>query len=222
MKKHLRKLAYALVVAGVSAAHAGSYESFFRALKRDDDRTVTTLLQRGFDPNTADPDGHVGLTLALKEPSLKAAAALLQHPQLDVNRLNPAGESPLMMAALKGELAWCQRLIERGADVNKPGWTPLHYAATGSSIPVIELLLEHHAFIDAQSPNKTTPLMMAARYGSEEAVVTLLDAGADPTMRNERGLSAADFARGGERDRLAELIERRSATYNTASPSSPK
>ena len=99
-----------------------------------------------------------------------------------------------MMAALKGHLDLVKKLIDRGADVNKPGWTPLHYAATSGHLAIMELLLEHHAFIDAESPNGTTPLMMAAHYGTPAAVKLLLEAGADPTMKNQLGLTAIDFA----------------------------
>jgi len=207
MRKWFRYGAYLLVASAIFPTYAGSYEEFFRAIKRDDGAGVHTLLQRGFDPNTVDPEGRAGLLIALQEPSLSAAEALMQHPQTDVNRLNGVGESPLMMAALKGQLGWCRRLIERGADINKTGWTPLHYAATSGSTEIIALLLEHHAFIDASSPNGTTPLMMAARYGSEAAARQLMAAGADPTLRNERQLSAADFARSVNREELAQALE---------------
>lgn len=206
MRNRLRTFAYLFVVLGVSSVFAGSYEDFFRALKQDDGSTVQELLQRGFDPNTVDPEGRSGLLIALQEPSLKVADALMQHPQLDVNRLNAVGESPLMMAALKGQLEWCKRLIERGADINKTGWTPLHYAATSGSMRIIELLLEHHAFIDAQSPNGSTPLMMAALYGHPQVVRLLLESGADPLLKNEQGLSAIDFARRAGRGDTAEAI----------------
>src|SRR4029079_2040883 len=96
--------------------------------------------------------------------------------------------------------------IERDADVNKTGWTPLHYAATNGHLPVIELLLENHAYIDAESPNGTTPLMMAAHYGTPAAVKLLLDSGADPTLKNQLGLTALDFAFRGERKDAAALI----------------
>ena len=59
----------------------------------------------------------------------------------------------------------------------------------------MELLLENHAYIDAESPNGTTPLMMAAHYGTPAAVKLLLEAGADPTLKNQLGLTAIDFAR---------------------------
>ena len=222
MRNWVRIASYLFVACGFSSVLAGSYEDFFRALKQDDGSTVQELLQRGFDPNTVDPEGRSGLLIALQEPSLKAADALMQHPQLDVNRLNAVGESALMMAALKGQLEWCKRLIERGADINKTGWTPLHYAATSGSMPIIELLLEQHAFIDAESPNGTTPLMMAARYGSEDAARQLMAAGADPTMRNERELSAADFARSVNREQLARALEVYAREYAARNASAGK
>ena len=85
----------------------------------------SALSSRGFDPNTVDPKGLGGLYLALREPSPKAALALIEWPKTDVEIRTDKDESPLMMAALKGYLELARRLIERGADVNKTGWTPL-------------------------------------------------------------------------------------------------
>jgi ankyrin repeat protein len=70
----------------------------------------------------------------------------------------------------------------------------------------MELLLEAHAYIDATSPNGTTPLMMAAHYGTPAAVKLLLDGGADPGLKNEQGLSAIDFAQRASRVDAAEMI----------------
>ena len=111
-----------------------------------------------------------------------------------------------MMAALKGHLALVKALIDRDADINKKGWAPLHYAATRGHLDIMRLLLEKHAYIDAASPNGTTPLMMAAHYGSPAAVKVLLEAGADPLLKNDLGLSAIDFAQKANRQDAAELI----------------
>jgi ankyrin repeat protein len=142
----------------------------------------------------------------VQEPSPKVIDVLLRWPKTNVESRSAKDESPLMLAALQGNLDLAKKLIERGADVNKTGWTPLHYAATNAHLDLINLLLENYAYIDAESPNKTTPLMMAAMYGSSEAVKLLLDAGADPTLRNELGLSAIDFANKAGRRDSAELI----------------
>ena len=153
------------------------------AIKRDDAQAINVLLSRGFDPNTLDPKGLNGLYLALRDQSLKAAGVLIAWPKTDVEIRTAEDESPLMMASLKGNLDLVRKLIDRGADVNKPGWAPLHYAATNGHLKIMELLLDENAYIDAESPNGTTPLMMAAHYGSAAAVKLLLEAGADPTIR---------------------------------------
>ena len=206
MRTYIKSFVYLVALLCISLAQAASYDDWFRAIKQDDPRTIASLLQRGFDPNTPDPKGVHGLYIALQEGSLKVAEVLVDFPRTNVEWRTPQDESPLMMAALKGHLELVRKLIARDADVNKPGWAPLHYAATNGHVKVMELLLEHHAFIDAQSPNGTTPLMMAAHYGSPEAVKLLLEAGADTQMRNELGLSAIDFANRGNRKDAAELI----------------
>lgn len=210
MSVHRRHVVAGLVVAGMAPAlWAGAYEDFFVALLRDDGEAVTALLRRGFDPNTRDPKGQVGLTIALQNGSSKAFAALLASRGIDVNARNAKDESPLMMAAIKGNVEAVKALLAHDADVNKTGWTPLHYAASAGSaqhVAIIALLLEHYAYIDAASPNGTTPLMMAAHYGSTEAVQLLLDEGADPTLKNQLGLTAADFALRVSRTESAERI----------------
>jgi len=206
MRKRLRYLVYLYVFIGFSSSFSGSYEDFFAAIKRDDAPALTALLQRGFDPNTPTPDGQYGLYLALREPSVQVARVLIDWPKTQVEARNRTDESALMMAALKGQTDLAQRLIARGADVNKPGWTPLHYAATSGHQAVIRLLLDAHAYIDAESPNGTTPLMMAAHYGTIAAVRQLLEAGADATLKNQLGLTAQDVALRAQRQDVAELI----------------
>ena len=210
MRTYFRYIVYLIVAIGVSVANAGSYEDFFAAIKRDDAWVVQGLLSKGFDADTPGPDGQTGLMLAIREPAPKAAAVLIDWPRTRIELRNKADESPLMIAALKGHVDLARRLIARDADVNKPGWTPLHYAATGGHVEMMDLLLEHHAFIDAQSPNKTTPLMMAAMYGSAQAVKFLLQAGADVNMKNQLGMTAVDFALRADRKEAAELIAEQS------------
>jgi uncharacterized protein len=213
-----RRNALATLALGLAAPGiwAGAYEDFFVAILRDDDAAIAALLRRGFDPNTRDPKGQVGLTIALQNGSSKAFAALLASSQVNVEARNAQDESPLMMGALTGNLEAVKALLARDADVNKTGWAPLHYAASAGSrqhVAIIALLLENHAYIDATSPNGTTPLMMAAQYGSNEAVQLLLDEGADPTLKNQLGLTAADFAlrvsRTESADKIAAAIRKR-------------
>jgi ankyrin repeat protein len=203
----IKKLILCFVFIGFSCAHAQSYVQFFRAIEFDDAKTVQALLNQGFDPNTPSTELQPALTLALQKKSLKVAEALIAWRSIDVNQLNPHAETPLMMAAMLGQVRMAEQLIARGADVNKTGWTPLHYAATGGHVEMIRLLLEHHAYIDAESPNGSTPLMMAAYYGNPAVTQLLLEEGADPTVKNDKQLTAYDFAYAGPHKASVALIE---------------
>lgn len=203
---YFRTLLCLLAVSAFSLANAGSYDDFFRAIKQDNASKVKELLVRGFDANTTDPKGLSGLVIAVSEPSPKAAQVLVEWPKTDINKLSAKGESALMLAALKGYLDLTEKLIKKGADINKTGWTPLHYAASGGHIEIISMLLENNAYIDAESPNGTTPLMMAAMYGTSAAVKLLLQEGADPQLKNQQGLTAVDFAQRGNRPDAVEAI----------------
>jgi ankyrin repeat protein len=206
MKHCLKWLLQLVLVLGFSSAQAGAYTDFFRAVSVDNASTVTELLQRGFDPNSRDERGQTGLYLALRDGADKCAQALIAHPQLAPDLLNAAGESALMMAALRGRTDWMQKLLDRGAAVEQGGWTALHYAASGPEPKAVALLLARGAKTDARSPNGSTPLMMAARYGAEPSVDLLLAAGADLGLRNQLDLSAIDFARQADRETLAKRL----------------
>jgi ankyrin repeat protein len=192
--KSFKRFIYLFVLIGYSFTYAGSYEDFFQALALDNAPAVQALLNRGFDPNSVNPKGQPALLLAVRLPAPTVAKVLIAHPDTKVEVRTDKDESPLMLAAIKGQLDLCRQLIARDADVNKPGWAPLHYAASSGNVQVIQLLLDHYAYIDAESPNGSTPLMMAAMYGSADAVKVLLDAGADASLKNAIGLTALDFA----------------------------
>jgi uncharacterized protein len=206
MRNYFRYAAYLYVLIAFTLSHAGSYDDFFSAIRSDNAGAIEALLQRGFDPNTLSPEKQHGLYLALREPSLKAAKVLINWPKTDLNIANEAGETPLMMAVIKGHVDLAAAMLAKEADVNKTGWTPLHYAATSGNSQLIGMLLEKHAYIDAESPNGSTPLMLAAMYGSAAAVKLLLDEGADPLLKNQIGMTAIDFAQKAERKDVAEMI----------------
>jgi uncharacterized protein len=207
LKKYFKIVLYLLVLFEFSLASAGAYDDFFSAVGRDDGNAVGRLLQRGFDPNARNPDGQTALHLALRDQSPSVAEALWRHPGLDIDALNGSGETPLMFAALRGQLDWARRLLERGAKVHQAGWSPLHYAATGPEPKIVALLLDRGAPIDAPSPSRTTPLMMAVRYGAEANVDLLLARGADKRLRSDRDLDAAGYARLADREFLLKRLE---------------
>lgn len=176
-------------------AHAGAFEDYFQAVKLDDVEKIKSLLEQGFDPNAVETERYdTGLILALREGSMKVFNLLLNTPEINLEAKARNGDTALMIAAYKGNTAAAKALLARDAQVNRPEWTALHYAAASGSNEIVQMLLEKHAYIDAESPNKTTPIMMAAYGGHIWTVKLLLDEGADATLRNERGMTAIDFA----------------------------
>ncbi len=206
MRFWIRNVIYLFVFIGVSSSIAGSYDDFFAAIHANKPDVVQALLKRGFDPNTVNPRGEHGLVVAVNERAFKVIDVLLGDANTQAEVRTTRDESALMLASLKGYLDVCKKLIARDADVNKPGWTPLHYAATGGHLDVIRLLVEHHAYVDASSPNGSTPLMMAAMYGTIDAVKLLLAEGADPQIKNALGLTAIDFAAKIQKDDVVAYI----------------
>jgi ankyrin repeat protein len=205
---YMRFICYLFVFSFSFEAIADDRVGFFRSVVNDHGRGVARMLEKGMDPNTADEHGQTALVAALKEESDEVVEVLLRHPRIQVDLANRAGETPLMMAALRANLVWMERLLSLGAQVNRDGWTPLHYAASSTEVKPVALLLERGARVDAVSPTGFTPLMMAARHGAIDAARLLLSRGADAAYRAPQGGDAAGFARSAGRDRLAEEIER--------------
>lgn len=187
-------IAIGLTTGPSGRAFAGAYTDFFRAVNVDDVGAVRSLLAQGFDPNAVDSEGNTALYLALRDNSLKVARLLIDDPHIHLNQLTPSDENALMIACLQGDLAIVKLMVEKGAEINKPGWTPLSYAATRGHADIVKYLLDHSAYIDAAAPNGSTALMMAAYFGYDSTVKLLLDEGADPKLKNAMGYTALTLA----------------------------
>lgn len=211
-------LCLGLLLSPATALGQGSFEQFFQAIKANDVRAIQALQARGFDLNTRNEALDPPLVLALRDNALQVASYLITQPGMDLDARNSKDENALMLASIKGHLQQVRELIQHKAQVNKPGWTPLHYAASSTqehSATIVALLLEHHAYIDASSPNGSTPLMLAAMYGDVRSVDVLLEAGADARLTNQIGLTAIDFAHRAGRGTVAEKI---AASIRAAQP----
>lgn len=180
---------------------------FFRAAQVDDAWSMQRLLAAGMDGNAADPArGESGLVLALREGSMKVFALLLAQPGINLEARSGTGVTALMMASYKHNQPAVLALLAKGAQVNQTGWTALHYAAAAGDLPIMRILLDRYAYIDAEAPSKVTPLMFAAREGQDGSVKLLLEEGADASLKNAQGWSAIDFALAADKPYVAELI----------------
>ena len=70
---------------------------------------------------------------------------LVEQHDIDVNKLNPNGDTLLHIAAREGDVECLQTLIRHGADLNKKnmdGWPAVHSALQQAQLPAMIYLIE--------------------------------------------------------------------------------
>ncbi|CAM9639938.1 unnamed protein product, partial [Scytosiphon promiscuus] len=146
---------------------------------------VSLLLERGGPVDAVDSEGRTALHLAAERGSIPPVQALLEAGA-DLNlRYGNGDESALDLAAGGGHLEILNALVQQGADVNarnSKGCTALHAAGIKNKACAVDALIKAGANADVQGGAcglRWTPLHMACEQGSAEAVVALLNHGAD-------------------------------------------
>jgi ankyrin repeat protein len=186
-------------------ASAGAYEDMEEALIHGDTAVVIKLLDRGMDVNTVDRTGDTLLTLSVRRDMPELVDYLMQR-RARLNSRNRNGETALSIAAFTGKLAYVQRLVEAGAEVNFYGWPPITYAAFNGHVAIVDYLLKRGAEINAKTENGSTALLLAARNGHLEVIKLLLKNKADLTIANENDDTAVDAAMKSNNSEILDLL----------------
>lgn len=111
---------------------------------------------------------------------------------------NEKGETPLHVAAIRGDVPRAQRLLSLGHPVKErdlAGWTPLHEAANHGHVEMVRALLKAGA--DANDPGGrdcggVTPLHDAASCGHFDVISVLLEHKALVTVLTDAGETPLD------------------------------
>ncbi|CAN9497875.1 unnamed protein product [Ophioblennius macclurei] len=114
-----------------------------------------------------------------------------------VTRRNHKGESPLHLAAIKGDVEAVKELLEQGADPNlrdNAGWTPLHEACNLGHLAIVEILVSKGALLNTPGYENDSPLHDAVQNGHPAIVKVLLQLGASQNVLNLHGKRPADYA----------------------------
>lgn len=122
-----------------------------------------------------------------------------------VNKRNERGETPLHMAAIRGDAKQVKELISLGADVNVKdfaGWTPLHEACNLGYYEVAKVLIAAGAEVNTQGLDDDTPLHDASSSGHKDIVKLLLRHGGNAFQANKCGERPVDVADSQELEQL--------------------
>ncbi|CAL9689369.1 unnamed protein product [Knipowitschia caucasica] len=122
-----------------------------------------------------------------------------------VNKRNERGETPLHMAAIRGDAKQVKELISLGADVNVKdfaGWTPLHEACNLGYYDVAKVLIAAGAEVNTQGLDDDTPLHDASSSGHKDIVKLLLRHGGNAFQANKCGERPVDVADSQELEQL--------------------
>lgn len=135
---------------------------------------------------------------------------------LDAGEAGPDDESPegfslLHLACFFGHESTAALLLDRGAAIehlasHPMGVRPAHAAAAGMHLDVVKLLLDRHANVNATQGGGWTLLHHAAHHGNPEFASYLLERGADPRARNDKGQTPADLASALGREDLSSIL----------------
>lgn len=132
-----------------------------------------------------------------------SALALWQLGVLQVNmpsfRTSPEALSTAQLFdAIEAEdLLGVRSSLEAGANLSatEEDMTPLMLAAQAGNLGILTELLQKDAEVNATTSTGLTPLMIALRDSDIPATaITLLNAGADPTLQDSDGRTALDYA----------------------------
>jgi ankyrin repeat protein len=144
---------------------------------------IDVLLKAGADPNFKNSDGETPLMAAARSGKVDAAKALLAAGA-DINAKETwGGQTAIMWAAAQSQAdmvkflaskdaslndhgkinQWERKIIQepRPKDMNKGGFTPLHYAAREGCVACVQNLLAAGADPDSEDPDRETPLLLA-------------------------------------------------------------
>ena len=110
--------------------------------------------------------------------------SMLERADTDVNEVDNGGWGALDYASFEGHVDIVRKLMNRGANVNKPGnkqkRTPLHEACRNGHLAVVQLLISKVVNINQKNYTGWTPLYLAMYGGHEKVEKFLLSKGAKP------------------------------------------
>ncbi|KAK1245158.1 hypothetical protein MKX08_004787 [Trichoderma sp. CBMAI-0020] len=165
-------------------------------------RIVKLLVERGAGIEIEDQNGPRPLSQAIKNRA-EGSVKLLVENGADVEIEDQNGPRPLFQAIKNGAEGIVKLLIENGADT--PRWL-LGWAVGRGNEPIITLLVEKEADIEAEYEGYCTMLLWAAGHGQLALVKALIRKGAEIEARDIHGRTPLFLAVGNSDEACVKLL----------------
>jgi len=141
---------------------------------------ASLIAMGGYDLNEGDSCERTALSFAAMQGHEDVVKILLEREEVNPNKPNYYGATPVLSAALRGHEGVVKMLLEREEatpdNPNQNGVTPLMSAASKGHEGVVKILLEHEGVNpDKSDHNGKTPLSHAAEGGYPGVVKILLE-----------------------------------------------
>jgi len=198
--------------AAISGSDNRSYKDPNRSTEEDRFKIIDILLKAGANPNAVDQGVSLPLTEAARNGQFEICQRFIEAgatfdtwpPGCDPPLAGAAHVPPHGVEEGRKQERIAKFLLDLGAPVDgetSGGVTSLMIAASCGSERLIHLFLGHGADVNHRSKDGRTPLICAALYAQDtfaqdehelalRIVKRLLDAGAAPSARNNKGESA--------------------------------
>ena len=138
------------------------------------------------------------LLQACKNNQKSVVLTFLKRGDVDVNKRDESGNTPLIYACLKSARDLVKLLLDNGADANlgnQKNRAPLHFAAESGNYQIFSLLLNAGADVNCTDNNGVTPLMVLAQNGRTDAALKLLqNPEIDISIKDNDSRMAIDYA----------------------------
>ncbi|KAL8734987.1 MAG: hypothetical protein Q9166_001112 [cf. Caloplaca sp. 2 TL-2023] len=191
--------------ASVDTRDKNQRTAIFPAAQRNHQNILQLLLRAGADVNVKGEDDQTLMLCLAAERSDKSMKwgpgiiEMLLRTNLDLEAKDKDGRTVLLWAAATGKETLAKLLLtgrtQNKANIsatNHRAKTALHLAVENKSnrIPLVRLLLENGADVNATSDGGWTPLHNAAEKGFEDVALLLLDWNANPNAITSSGMTA--------------------------------
>lgn len=127
---------------------------------------------------------------ATKSGDYDQVRKLVTVDKVNVNQKDEDGATPLMFAAMRGQLAIAELLVDNKAEVDfqdeKSGWTALMQATYYGHKSVVRLLIDSGTNVSVQAGNGCTAFDIASITGETEVVRLLAAASMQPQQPRNR------------------------------------